>query len=151
MEDAELILRFFSLRHADNFQSGLERFFNLYMIRSLNFSDEDIKFLKNLFLETLTLAHTIYEETLFKPFDPESNTWKNRAHKAYYDAVMVGFSRNLPHANVLVERKLRVIEKTKELFREDESKLLIGAGRTKADIQERLRLFDDMLSQVIGE
>jgi hypothetical protein len=64
---------------------------------------------------------------------------------------MVGFSRNLPHANVLVERKLRVIEKTKELFREDESKLLIGAGRTKADIQERLRLFDDMLSQVIGE
>jgi len=28
---------------------------------------------------------------------------------------------------------------------------LIGAGRTKADIQERLRLFDDMLSQVIGE
>ena len=151
MEDAELILRFFSLRHADNFQSGLERFFNLYMIRSLNFSDEDIKFLKNLFLETLTLAHTIYEETLFKPFDPESNTWKNRAHKAYYDAVMVGLSRNLPHANVLVERKLRVIEKTKELFREDESKLLIGAGRTKADIQERLRLFDDMLSQVIGE
>ncbi|HEY9794439.1 MAG TPA: DUF262 domain-containing protein [Leptolyngbyaceae cyanobacterium] len=151
MEDAELILRFFSLRHADNFQSGLERFFNLYMIRSLKFSDEDIKFLKNLFLETMTLAHTIYEETLFKPFDPESNTWKNRAHKTYYDAVMVGFSRNLPHANVLVERKVRVIEKTKELFRKDESKLLIGAGRTKADIQERLRLFDDMLSQVIGE
>jgi hypothetical protein len=151
MEDAELILRFFALRHADNFQSGLERFFNLYMIRSLKFSDEDIKFLKNLFLETLALAGTIYGETLFKPFDPESNTWKNRAHKAYYDAVMVGLSRNLPNAKVLVEQKRRVIEKTKELFRKDESKLLIGAGRTKADIQERLRLFDDMLSQVVGE
>ncbi len=151
MEDAELILRFFALRHADNFQSGLERFFNLYMIRSLKFSDEDIKFLKNLFLETLALANTIYGETLFKPFDPESNTWKNRAHKAYYDAVMVGLSRNLPNAKVLVEQKQRVIEKTKELFQKDESKLLIGAGRTKADIQERLRLFDDMLSQVIGE
>ncbi len=49
---------------------------------------------------------------------------------------MVGLSRNLPNAKVLVEQKRRVIEKTKELFRKDESKLLIGAGRTKADIQE---------------
>jgi hypothetical protein len=64
---------------------------------------------------------------------------------------MVGLSRNLPYAKVLVEQKRKVIEKTKELFRKDESKLLIGAGRTKADIQERLRLFDDMLLQVIGE
>lgn len=151
MGDAELVLRFFALRHAEHFRRGMEGFLDLYMIKSLSFSDEDIEFLKTLFSNTLKLAHQIYGENLFKPFDPESNNWKGRAYKAYYDAVMVGLSRHLLDANVLVERKLRVIEETKRLFREDESKLLTGGGKTKTDIQEGLRLFDDMLSQVIEE
>lgn len=151
MEDAELVLRFFALRHADNFQGKLEEFLDTYMMRSLKSSDEDINFFKNLFLKTIALAHKIYGETLFKPFDPKSSTWKKKAYKTYYDAIMVGFSRHLPNTDVLLNRKSRVIEETKRLFREDESKLLTGGGKTKADIQKRLRLFDDMLSQVSQE
>ncbi len=151
MGDAELVLRFFALRHADHFHRGLGGFLDLYMIKSLDFSDKDIEFLKKLFLDTLKLAYQIYRDNLFKPFDPESNAWKERVHKAYYDAVMVGLSRHLPHEGVLVDRKLRVIEETKRLFREDELKLLTGGAKNKAEIQEGIRLFDDMLSQVIEE
>lgn len=151
MEDAELVLRFFALRHVDDFRKGMEGFFNLYMMNSLEFSDEDIEILKKIFTKTINLAHQIYGENLFKPFDPETNTWKESAYKAYYDAVMVGFSRHLADADVLVEQKSKVIEETKRLFKIDRSKLLTGAGRNKADIQERIRLFDDMLSQVIAE
>jgi hypothetical protein len=151
MEDAELVLRFFALRHVDDFRRGMEGFLDLYMIKSLKFSDEDIKMLKNIFIKTINLAHHIYGDNLFKPFDPESNTWKNEAYKAYYDSVMVGFSKHLPDADVLVERKSRVIEETKKLFREDKSKLFTGGGKTKADIQKRIKLFDNMLSQVIAE
>ncbi|MEH1785047.1 MAG: hypothetical protein V7L23_05485 [Nostoc sp.] len=64
---------------------------------------------------------------------------------------MIGLSRHLDEANILVEQKPRVIEETKKLFIEDKSKLFTGAGRTKADIQKRIRLFDDMLSQIIAE
>ncbi|MBA2749773.1 MAG: DUF262 domain-containing protein [Tatlockia sp.] len=151
MEDAELVLRFFALRHVDDFRKGMEGFFNLYMMNSLGFSDEDIEILKDIFTETINLAHQIYGENLFKPFDPEANTWEKSSYKAYYDAVMVGFSRHLTDADVLVERKSRVIEETKRLFKTDKSKLFTGAGRTKADIQERINLFDDMLSQAIAE
>ncbi len=151
MEDAELVLRFFALRHVDDFRKGMEGFLNLYMMNSLKFSDEDIEILKDIFIKTINLAHQIYEENLFKPFDPEVDTWKESAYKAYYDAVMVGFSRHLADADVLVERKSRVIEETKRLFETDKSKLFTGAGRTKADIQERIILFDNMLSQVIAE
>lgn len=151
MEDAELVLRFFALRHAENFHGKLEEFLDAYMIESLKFSNEDINFLKNLFLETIALAHKIYGDTLFKPFDPKSGTWKNKAYKTYYDATMVGFSRHLLNDEVLIYRKAQVIEETKRLFRDDKSKLLTGGGKTKADIQKRLRLFDDMLSQVIEE
>ncbi|MBD2771093.1 DUF262 domain-containing protein [Iningainema tapete] len=151
MEDVELVLRFFALRHVEDSRWEIEEFLDLYMIKSLNFSDEDIDILRDIFLKTVNLAHKIYGDNLFKPFDPETNMWKDRADKAYYDAVMVGFSNHLADANVLVERKSKVIEETKKLFRKDKSKLFTGSGKTKADIQERIRLFDNMLSQVIVE
>lgn len=151
MEDSELVLRFFALRHVDDFRKGMEGFLDLYMMNSLKFSDEDINILKDIFIKTINLAYQLYGETLFKPYDPQTNTWKNSAYKAYYDAVMVGVSRHLADTDVLLKRKSRVIEETKTLFRKDESKLFTGGGRTKADIQERIRLFDDMLSQVIAE
>ncbi len=150
MEDAELVLRFFALRNTDKFSRGMEGFLDLYMMKSLSFSDQDIEFLKDIFLQTINLSHQIYGDNLFKPFDPQSDTWKNRAYKAYYDAVMVGFSRHLEDSKILLERKLTVIEKTKILCREDKSKLLTVGGKTKSDTQERIRIFDDMLSQVIA-
>ncbi|MDB9348880.1 DUF262 domain-containing protein [Nodularia spumigena] len=105
MEDAELVLRFFALRHVEDFRRGLEVFMDLYMIKSLNFSDEDIDILRNIFLQTVNLAHQIYSNNLFKPFDPNTDTWKENAYKAYYDAAMVGFSRHLANADTLVEKK----------------------------------------------
>ncbi|GAB1540962.1 hypothetical protein NUACC21_36310 [Scytonema sp. NUACC21] len=149
MEDVELVLRFFALRHIEDFRRGMEGFLDLYMIKSLNFSDEDIDILRDIFHNTVNLAHKIYGDNLFKPFDPEANNWKNKAYKAYYDAVMVGLSSHLADADMLVERKSKVIEETKKLLKEDKSKLLTGSGKTKADIQKRIRLFDDMLSQVV--
>jgi hypothetical protein len=129
----------------------MEGFLDLYMIKSLKFSDEDIEILKNIFIKTISLAHQIYAENLFKPFESKTNIWKDSAYKAYYDAVMVGFSKHLADTEILVERKSRVIEETKKLFRENTSNLFTGGGRTKADIQERIILFDNMLSQIIAE
>jgi hypothetical protein len=151
MEDAELVLRFFALRHIDSFRGGMEQFLNIYMMKSLEFDDRDIKSLKELFIDTIELAQEIYGDSLFKPFDPKSQIWKNRAYKAYYDAVMVGFSNHLSSADTLINRKSRVLEETKQLFRDDKSRLFTGGGRTKADIEERIKRFDDMLARIIAE
>ena len=151
MEDAELVLRFFALRNVDHFRNGMEGFLDLYMMKSLGFSERDIEFLKDIFLQTLNLAHQIYEESLFKPFDPKLGNWKKNSYKAYYDAVMVGFSRHLDKAEKFIDKKSQLIEETKKLFEKKESRLLTGEGRSKADIQKRIRIFDEMLSQVIGE
>jgi len=150
MEDAELVLRFFALRNVDYFRLGMEGFLDLYMMKSLSFSDEDINYLEDVFVKTIELANIIYQH-LFKPFELQSQTWSNKSYKAYYDAVMVGFSRYLPESEKLIAKKDRVIEETKNLFNKPESRLLTGGGKTKAEIQERIRIFDEMLSQVIGE
>jgi len=151
MEDAELILRFFALRHVDNFSGGIKEFLDSYMIKSLNFPDKDIEFLRNIFINTIDLAYAIYEEKLFKPYDPTKQSWKEKAYKDYYDAVMVGLSRHLDERDLLIYKKAQVLEDTKKLLIADNRMIFTGRGRTKGDIQNRIELFDKMLSQVIAE
>ncbi len=151
MEDVELVLRFFAFRHVNEFRNGIESFLNLYMLKSLDFSDEDIQILEKIFIDTINLASQVYENKLFKPFDPKNKNWKEKSYKAFYDAVMVGFSRHLENYDILIEKKSKIFEATKKLLQQDSKKLFTGAGRTKADLQTRIRLFDDMLAQIIAE
>ncbi|MDY6782190.1 MAG: DUF262 domain-containing protein [Cyanobacteriota bacterium] len=152
MEDAELILRFFALRSVQYFRKGMKGFLDLYMIKSLSFNDEDVDKLESTFIKTVELADSIYKKHLFKPFDPDSQSWSNKPYKAYYDAVMVGFSRYLADSKKLVDRRDRVIKETKKLFENPEShRLLTGGGKTKTEIQDRISIFDEMLARVVGE
>lgn len=153
MEDAELVLRFFALRNIEHYQLEMPDFLDLYMTKSLKFTNFDIKFLENNFTDTLKLAHKIYGKHLFKPFDPQSQTWSTQSNRYYYDVTMLCFSKRLADANKFSFKSLqnRVVEETKNLFNKPESRLLTGGGITKAEIQERSGIFDEMLSQVIGE
>jgi Protein of unknown function DUF262 len=151
MEDAELILRFFALRNIEHYQLEIADFLDLYMMKSLNFSTNDLNFLEYTFIETITLAYRVYGKHLFKPFDPQSQTWSQQSNRYYYDVTMLGFSKRLLDAYQLMLEKNRVIEATKNLFNKPEARFLTGGGTTKAEIQERSGIFDEMLSQVIGE
>lgn len=147
MEDVELVLRFFALRSIDNFRGNLETFLDSYMMKSSQFSNQDIDDLRQIFLKTIELADQIYEDDLFQPYGAKV---QNTAYKAYYDAVMVGLSNHLENAHVLVGKRLKVIEKTKELLNKYLG-LFTGQGKTKKDLQNRIRLFDEMLKEVISE
>lgn len=161
MEDVELILRFFALREIDNITGNLERSLDLYMIKSIGgkdkkngqesqeFSDQKIESLKRIFLDTIELAYKVYGNYLFKPYDIEAKTWKNKAYKVYYDAVMIGFSHHLSSKDILIERKAKIIEKTKQLFADDSLKLFTGKSKTKKDLQERIEKFDNLLKEII--
>ena len=151
MEDAELVLRFFALRNIEHYQMEMPEFLDLYMMKSLNFSMHDINFLEDTFIETISLAYYVYGQHLFKPFDPHSQTWSEQSNRFYYDATMLGFNKHLFDAYQLMSGRDRVIEATKNLFNQPEARFLTGGGTSKAEIQERLGIFDEMLSQVIGE
>ncbi len=151
MEDAELVLRFFALRHAEELRGDLTELLDLYMMKSMHCSDKDVEMLESIFIQTIDLAHQIYGQDLFKPFDRQSSRRQYRSYKAYYDAVMVGFSRHLSDTNLLISRKEQVIARTRQLLNDDKARLFTGSGKTNADIQKRIQLFDDMLTQVIAE
>jgi hypothetical protein len=151
MRDVEIALRFFALRHAESYQRGMKGFLDLYMVRARSFGVDDIQFLRDLFTRTIELGHTIYGDMIFRPWDPRNRSWAEKAQVAYADAVMVGLSRMLDHAAELTERRDRVIEATKEMFESNPPGTFTGRGNTKQDVQERIRLFEEMLQRVLAE
>ena len=155
MEDKELILRFFAFRHIDWYVeqsiSGIKDFLDLYMMNSLKFNDKDIKFFRDMFKETLELAHSIYGDQPFKPlWLNETQSKRNLIfYKEYYDAVMVGLSNHLDDRKELIERKNEILKATEELLKKDKAQIFTGQGGNKKDIQERINRFDNMLSQIV--
>jgi hypothetical protein len=149
MDDLEVILRFFALRHIQYFRNGMQGFLDLYMLRSANFDKDDISDLRNLFTKTLDLASNIYKQLIFRPYDAEKDGWAKRPQRAFQDAVMVGLSSHLDQSKLLIEKREKILESTAALFRKHERGTFTGAANTKDDVENRIRLFDEMLHEII--
>lgn len=149
MQDLELVLRFFALRHAEHYSNGMQGFLDTYMIKSMLFTDRDIKILEDIFTKTIKTAHAIYDKLLFKPYMTTKEKWAPKAQKAYYDCVMVSISNLLEHSDVLITKRREVIKATKNLFISNEDGTFTGRGNTKSDILNRISLFTNMLTSII--
>lgn len=149
MEDVELVLRFFALRHVSNFRNSVQGFLDLYLLKGRNFNNEDLGLLRSLFIDTVTLANNIYGNLIFRPYNIKTGDWEKNAQTAFYDAVMVGLSQKLDKAQELIKRKELVIIQTKQLFIDHPPGTFTGRGNTKSDITDRIKLFSDMLELVL--
>jgi hypothetical protein len=151
MRDVEIALRFFALRHVAHYQRGMKGFLDIYMLRARAFTDADTQFLEMLFKRTLDTAWEIYGELIFKPWTKEPGGWADKPQVAFADAVMVGISRELENGALLANKRNEVIEKTKDLFEKYPPGTFTGQKNTKADVQERLDFYHQMLKDIIGE
>jgi hypothetical protein len=149
MRDVEVALRFIALRHAGEYRRGMQGFLDLYMVRSRKFGDPDIQVLRDIFMQSIELADAIYGELVFQTWDGQK--WSERPQVAFGDAVMVGLSEHLHQGVKLREQKNRVLERTKNLFTEHPAGTFTGQKNTKNDVQERIKLYGDMLKGVLQE
>jgi len=113
MDDVEVVLRFFALRHHHRYQHGMQGFLDLYMIRSRDFDEQSRAVLRDLFQSTIKLADDIYGEKLFRPYLLKNDKWSKHPRKAFADAVLVGTSEHLQHSKKLVSRREKIIEATR--------------------------------------
>jgi hypothetical protein len=150
MEDLEIILRFFALRHAEHYKLGMQGFLDLYMVKSRSFNDNDISILENTYSKTISLTHSIFGDLMFKPFDPVNGSWTDTPKKAFYDAVMVSLSKFLDNSETLIKKREQIMEETKELFKRHDPGTFTGRGNSKKDVEERINLFTEMLSKVLA-
>ncbi len=151
MEDLEIILRFFALRHASHYRRGMQGFLDLYMMKACKFGDADIAELRQQFINALNGAIEIYGSNVFRPFDVDRNQWEGRPHKAFHDAVMIGVASQIHRMADFPKYKNKVVERTVELFKSHQKGTFTGRGNTKADVQERIRLYSEMLASALDE
>jgi len=151
MEDVELVLRFFALRHAEYYQRGMKGFLDLYMLRARAFTQDDIELLKGLFTKTIDLTHEVYQDKLFRPFAPKDGEWGKRPQKAYADAVLVAFSRFLDKRDQLVAKRDQVLDLTVRMFQSDTNSVLTGRGNTKKDVVDRIALVQKLIGDVLAQ
>lgn len=149
MGDLEIILRFFALRHVEHYTRGMHGFLDLYMMKAARFSLEDVAVLRSLFITTLNAVVGIFGEKAFRPFSKETNSWEERPHRAFYDAVMVGVSNHLDRMVEFPKYANEIVESTKALFIEHAKGTFTGRGNSKRDVQQRIDLFSQMLSATI--
>jgi uncharacterized protein DUF262 len=150
MRDIEIILRFFALRHVEQYQRGMKGFLDLYMVRARTFTDEDVQLLRSLFEKTIEIGWAVYGDIFAHPWDAIKVAWSKRPQIAFADAVMVGISRHLEKESELVNKKDSVIDATRGLFKTHEPGTFTGRGNTKKDVQERIQLFDQMIQALVG-
>jgi hypothetical protein len=154
MEDVEVILRFFALRHAQHYSRGMRGFLDLYMTRAKSLSPEDLEVLGRMYESTVDLAIRIFGEALFKPYvrKKDKHEWAlgTRPLKAFADAVLVALSEQLDNASILIAQKDRISELTKQLFMEDSAGALTGRANTKADVLDRIGLMRKVFISVTG-
>ena len=146
MEDIEVILRFFALRHMAQFRFGIQGFLDLYMIRSKTFGESDCTFLRQLFTETLNVACEIYDENVFRIF--EENEFREKPSKGVYDAVMASLSEFREYYPLLIDRKEQVVYETVELFKEQGVAAFTGRASTKLDLENRIDHFRKIFQRI---
>jgi hypothetical protein len=147
MEDIEVILRFFALRHMDNFKYGIQGFLDLYMIRSKMFDYQDIEFFEEVFNSTLNTAHSIFGENVFRTYDGEK--WSKKPIKGMYDAVMVPLSEFLDQHARLSQLSADIVSRTKELFQREGVAAITGRASTKKDLETKISLFRQIFQSAL--
>jgi uncharacterized protein with ParB-like and HNH nuclease domain len=147
MEDIEVILRFFALRHMGVFRYGVQGFLDLYMIRSKSFEESDCDFLSKLFRSTLETAYEIYGQDVFKMYSKGS--FNEKPIKGIYDAVMVALSEFQSDYALLIRNRELILEKTISLFTNESTATFTGRASTRKDLENRIDLFRKVFREVI--
>lgn len=120
MEDRELILRFFAFKSAINcsYRKGIKVTLDNYAIESESFSEEEVDYAHDYFMNLIDNVYEIYGEKAFK------KNANGKFEKMIYDTVMLAFSRLIDNEIDLsklkkedaVLRKNQLIKERKDAF-----------------------------------
>jgi hypothetical protein len=131
MTDAELVLRFFSLK--DNwpkYPGGLKSILDSYLDNNKTFNDEQVKILEIDFNKTLENVELIFgDDGSFRRWLPQKK-WKQQVSVPLYDAQMFAcFNKDKNH---LIENRGQIVDEFKNLFNDTDFIESIGSSTTSA-------------------
>lgn len=151
MEDVELVLRFFAYRHVTELVSPIDKFLDAFLSKANTYSTDLIKNLESLFLKTIDLVYSIFEDDAF--LLPVKIRKYESPSKTVYDPLMQAFANNIQYFDTLIAKKDDIKQKryqdTEVLFTSDGKSLFDGRKNNKNDVMERIEYFDKFIKSFI--
>lgn len=152
MKSEELVLRFFALTmDFDKYQKPLNIFLNNYCENNRNLSDQKLLDMKTLFLNTITVVNSLFDDMAFKITDENQKPLVGNMNAALFDAQMVGVAKTINDGlPIKVANKKLFYKKYYELLQNPEFKESITSGTSATtSVKTRIDLFYNFLKTSI--
>ena len=147
MYDVELVLRYFSMRHIDEYSGKLSEFMDLCLRQGNRYTDEQLKILRKIFEETIEKANMLFGEKAFCQYVKRRGTFSwTSPQKMIYDSMMLALSQiEINNREIDFSRN---VEKLEDFYKKNEE-VFDGKRQSKSDIKRRTELFINFITEKI--
>lgn len=148
MYDVELVLRYFAMRHIDEYSGKLSEFMDLCLRQGNRYTDNQIEILKNIFEKTIEKADILFSEKAFCQYVKRRGTFTwTSPQKMIYDSMMLALNQ-IEISNKIIDLNSN-IERLKKFYQENED-AFDGKRQSKGDIKHRTELFISFIKELLG-
>ena len=148
MYDVELVLRYFAMRHIDEYSGKLSEFMDLCLRQGNRYTDNQIEILKNIFEKTIEKADILFSEKAFCQHVKRRGTFTwTSPQKMIYDSMMLALNQ-IEISNKIIDLNSN-IERLKKFYQENED-AFDGKRQSKGDIKHRTELFISFIKELLG-
>jgi hypothetical protein len=153
MSDVELVLRFFAYRQRLRLHKGpFYQYLDSYLKHGNLYHSKLLSRFGLLFEETIKLVYRTFGSKAFflRRMRNSRWSWYNRPTTVVYDPLMFVFSKNLVHAEEILEKKSHFQKAIRTLY-QNEAKAFEGRYTNKSNVTQRNRLLTEMVAQILDK
>ena len=147
MYDVELVLRYFAMRHIDEYSGKLSEFMDLCLRQGNRYTDDQLEILRKVFEETIEKANMLFGEKAYCQYVKRRGIYSwTSPQKMIYDSIMLALSQI-----EVSQRRIdsnRNVEKLENFYKENEESF-DGKRQSKGDIKRRTELFISFITEEI--
>ncbi|QSQ17477.1 DUF262 domain-containing protein [Myxococcus landrumensis] len=152
MEDVELVLRFFAHRQRiENHKGPLRTYLDNYLRLGNEFQNKTLSGLKEIFVDTIKLAHDTFGTQsfwLWRKRKSGSWNWLKRPTTVVYDPLMSVLSQHLDHSSKIISRRELFVGGIKKFY-EKNYNTFEGRYTNRSNLGSRNELFETFVSDIL--
>ncbi len=152
MSDVELVLRFFAMRHLENYNVQLSAFLDVFLINGNSVLENNLvnkeKYVK-LFNDTIDKVYKLFGEKAFCCYKKIRGNYKwSGPQKMIYDPLMLAVSEL--EVSDLPEEREDIDDYMQRKYMEDET-IFDGKKQSKSDIEQRIKFFTNIILEILNK
>lgn len=148
MYDVELVLRFFAMRNIENYNMQLSKFLDLYLDNANKLSEENLKVLKQKFIESMEKVDTLFGDKAFCKYVKTGSKWSwTRPQKMIFDPMMLAIDDfKIEDEDISIDKNIKILENMYKKYENGDQ--FNGKKQSKIDIEERTKVFIDVIHEI---